>query len=100
MFFFITLKHCRVLNARLIESTFQTNHYDQEGEENDLTESDIETDPKEWTESSESDSDEGEREDLWKFLALTVLMGVNKRPTIEDYWNTNELLCNHLYLSL
>lgn len=44
----------------LMNLYFSNENNDHEGEESNLTESDIETDSEEWTESSKSDSDEGE----------------------------------------
>jgi len=36
-------------------------------------------------------------EDMWNFLALTLLMGVSKKPSIPDYWSTNPLFYNSTY---
>lgn len=36
-------------------------------------------------------------EDMWNFLALTLLMGVSRKPSIPDYWSTNPLFYNSTF---
>ena len=40
------------------------------------------------------------REELLRFIAITVLMGISPKPTIADYWSTNLLFHNRYQLIL
>jgi Transposase IS4 len=37
------------------------------------------------------------KDELWTFFALELLMGIVKKPTIKDYWTTDELLHSPMF---
>jgi hypothetical protein len=41
-----------------------------------------------------SDVDEA---DLWRFFGLEILMGLIQKPSIKDYWSTNDLLSTPIF---
>lgn len=36
-------------------------------------------------------------QEFWVFFALNILMGVVRKPTLQDYWSTNSLIATYSF---